>query len=179
MMHIMKIALLLILLLIAWIGWRAWQTGPVPEVDSAAPDFKLPDQHGKQHTLPDYAGRWLVLYFYPRDDTPGCTREACSFRDGLAKLQAAGAHVVGVSVDSQESHQQFAAKYKLPFTLLADPDGNTVRQYGALIDWKLFRLAKRKTFLISPDGRIHRVFNHVDPNSHADEILAVLTGIAQ
>lgn len=175
----MKLALLLILLLIVWIGWRAWQTGPAPEVGSLAPDFKLPDQQGRLHSLSDHAGHWLVLYFYPKDDTPGCTREACSFRDGLPRLETAGAHVVGVSVDSPESHEQFAAKYALPFPLLADTDGHTARQYGALMDWQIFRLAKRMTFLIGPDGRIHRVFSRVDPNSHADEILAVLAGTAQ
>ncbi len=137
-----------------------------------APDFKLPDQHGKLHSLSDYAGRWLVLYFYPKDDTPGCTREACSFRDDLARLQTAGAEVVGISVDSQESHQQFANKYALTFTLLADMDGNTARHYGALMDWKIFQLATRTTFLIDPVGKIYHVYKHVDPSKHADEILA-------
>lgn len=175
----MKLALLLILPLIGWIGWRAWQTGPLPEIGSAAPDFQLPDQHGKLHALSDYAGRWLVLYFYPKDDTPGCTREACSFRDGLARLESAGASVVGISVDSQESHQQFATKYALPFNLLADVDGNTARHYGALMDWKFLYLAKRTTFLINPSGRIHQVYRHVDPSNHADELLTDLTKAAQ
>jgi peroxiredoxin Q/BCP len=171
----MKIALLLILPLLAWIGWRAWHTGPLPESGTHAPDFRLPDQYGKQHGLSDYAGRWLVLFFYPKDDTPGCTREACAFRDGLAKLQAAGAVVVGVSVDTQASHRKFADKYQLPFTLLADTDGAVARRYGALMDWQVVRMARRMTFLITPAGRLHRIYQHVDPTRHAGEILAELT----
>lgn len=175
----MKIALLLILLLLAWAGWRAWHTGALPATGESAPDFSLPDQHGKLHRLSDYAGRWLVLYFYPRDDTPGCTREACAFRDGLTKLEAAGAAVVGISVDSQDSHRRFAEKYRLPFALLADTDGNVARNYGALMDWKIFRMSKRITFLVSPDGKVRQVYQQVDPDRHADEILAELAKAAQ
>jgi peroxiredoxin Q/BCP len=175
----MKIALLLILPLLAWIIWRGLNTGPLPEVGADAPDFRLADQNGNFHSLPDYAGRWLVLYFYPKDDTPGCTREACAFRDGLAKLQAAGAAVVGVSVDTQESHRKFADKYQLAFPLLADSEGLVTRRYGALMDWQVFRVARRITFLITPAGRIHRVYLKVDPNRHADEILAELPKAAQ
>ena len=170
----MKIALLFILLLLAWIIWRAWQTGPLPSVGERAPDFSLVDQNGRQHALSDYAGRWLVLYFYPKDDTPGCTKEACVFRDGLAGLQAAGAAVIGVSVDTQESHAGFAEKYRLNFPLLADADGGTARRYGSLMDWIVFRMARRNTFLISPEGRIHRIYTKVDPTLHAGEILAEL-----
>ena len=173
------ITILITILIVAWIGWRAWQSGPLPETGSQAPDFRLPDQQGRQHALGDYAGRWLVLYFYPKDDTPGCTREACAFRDGLAKLEAAGAKVAGISVDSPQSHQTFAAKYNLPFTLLADVDGKVARRYGVLMDWKLLRMAKRTTFLIDPAGRIHRIYKQVDPERHADEILADLTRAAR
>ena len=175
----MKIALLLILPLLAWIGWRAWDTGPLPAAGTKAPDFRLPDQHGKLHALSDYAGHWLVLYFYPKDDTPGCTLEACNFRDGLAKLEAAGVSVVGVSTDSQKSHQQFAAKYALPFPLLSDAEGKTARHYGVLMDWKVFRIAKRITFLISPSGAVYRVYKNVDPDSHAAEILEELPKASQ
>jgi peroxiredoxin Q/BCP len=175
----MKLTLLLILPLAAWIGWRAFHTGPLPGPGAAAPDFRLPDQHGKPHGLGDYAGRWLVLYFYPKDNTPGCTREACAFRDGLARLEAAGASVVGVSVDSQASHAGFAEKYRLPFPLLADADGSVSRRYGVLMDWQVFRMARRATFLISPAGRLQRVYARVDPNRHAEEILADLAKPAQ
>lgn len=175
----MKIALLLILPLLGWMGWQALHAGPYPKVGASAPDFALLDQQGRMHRLAEYAGRWLVLYFYPRDDTPGCTREACSFRDGLARLQAAGAVVVGISVDTQESHARFAAKYHLNFPLLADSDGSVARSYGTLMDWKVLRMAKRNTFLISPQGKVRQVFTSVDPTRHADEILLALAGMAQ
>ncbi len=175
----MKIALPLVLLLFAWLVWRAWHIGPRPEAGASAPDFALSDQLGNRHRLSDYAGRWLVLYFYPRDDTPGCTREACAFRDGLAKLQAAGAAVLGVSVDTQASHAGFAEKYHLNFPLLADTDGSVARRYGTLMDWKLLRLARRNTFLINPQGKVWRVYGRVDPTRHADEILADLARAAQ
>jgi peroxiredoxin Q/BCP len=175
----MKIALLLILPLLAWLGWRALHTGPLPEIGAKAPDFRLADQHGQWHALSDYAGRWLVLYFYPRDDTPGCTREACVLRDGLARLHSAGATVVGVSVDEQPSHRIFAEKYQLPFSLLADSDGSVARKYGALMDWEIFRMAKRITFLINPKGEVQWVFTRVDPNRHADEILEKLQEAAK
>lgn len=175
----MKSALLFILLLPAWLIWRTLRTSSVPTAGSGAPDFELPDQHGNVHRLADYAGRWLVLYFYPRNDTPGCTREACAFRDGLARLQAAGAAVVGVSVDTQSSHFKFDEKYHLGFPLLADTKGSAARHYGTLLDWQIFRVAKRSTFLINPQGRIHGVFTHIDPARHADEILAELAKATQ
>lgn len=175
----MLIALLLILLLAAWLGWRAWQTGPLPAPGSCAPDFSLPDQHGARHSLADHAGRWLVLYFYPRNDTPVCTREACAFRDGLAELQSAGAAVVGVSVATQASHARFAAKHHLGFPLLADAEGRVARLYGSLVDWKILRFARRNTFLIDPQGKVQRIFTRVDPARHAEEILAELDRFAQ
>lgn len=120
-----------------------------------------------------------MLYFYPRDDTPGCTREACAFRDGLAKLKAAGAEVLGVSADTRQSHVRFAEKHQLNFPLLADSDGTVARRYGCLMDWKLFRMPRRTTFLIDPAGRIHQVFQRLDPNRHPEEILAELAKTAQ
>jgi peroxiredoxin Q/BCP len=174
-----KTALLLVLLLPAWLLWRAWHTGPVPAAGDSAPDFGLPDQHGNVHRLSDYAGRWLVLYFYPRDDTPGCTREACAFQEGLAKLQSVGAAVVGVSVDTQASHARFAEKYHLGFPLLADSGGSVASHYGTLIDWRVLRVARRITFLIDPQGNIHKTFTRVDPTRHADEILSELAKPAQ
>lgn len=175
----MKIALPLILLVLAWVIWRARHTGPMPVPGAAAPDFRLFDQHGGTHRLSDYAGRWLVLYFYPKDDTPGCTREACVFRDGLAKLEAVGAAVVGVSVDTLASHARFAEKYQLNFPLLADADGTVPRRYGTLMDWLFLRMAKRVTFLVDPKGQVRRVYRRVDPTVHADEIIAALSGSAQ
>jgi len=123
------------------------------------------------HHLRDYAGKWLVLYFYPKDDTPGCTREACSFRDDLLQLQELGATVVGVSVDNAASHAEFARKYQLPFALLADTDGRMADSYGALTRLGPIRIAKRYTFLISPAGIIARTYLSVDTSRHSRQII--------
>jgi peroxiredoxin Q/BCP len=141
---------------------------------SAAPDFSLQDQDGRTHRLSDYAGRWLVLYFYPRDDTPGCTKEACRFRDDIGILGEHGAAVVGVSVDSVGMHADFSRKYQLPFPLLSDPDGKTAAAYDSLLNLGIVRFARRHTFIIAPDGRIAARFDQVDPARHAEEVLRVL-----
>ena len=145
-----------------------------PAEGTAAPAFSLPDQAGKTHTLADYAGRWLVLYFYPKDDTPGCTTEACNFRDDIARIRRLGAEVVGVSVDDVASHADFAAKHKLPFPLLADEGGNVAESYGALRDLMVMKMAKRQTYIIDPNGRIARRYLDVDPKTHAAEVVADL-----
>lgn len=138
-----------------------------------APDFSLYDQHGTTHTLADYAGKWLVLYFYPKDDTPGCTVEACSFRDEREVIARLGnAEVVGVSKDSVESHKAFAAKYGLDFTLLSDPDLSAIKAYNA---WgkKMFGIegVLRKTFIISPKGIIAKEYKRAIPKDHALKII--------
>lgn len=163
-----------LVVIIAWALWRAWQTGPMPQAGSPAPEFTLPDQDGRLRHLSDHVGQWRIVYFYPRDDTPGCTREACNFRDGLVRLQAAGAVVMGISVDDVASHRRFVEKHGLNFPLLADADGAVSRRYGVLMDWKVLRMAKRVTFLIDPHGRIDHVYPHVDPETHAAELLARL-----
>jgi peroxiredoxin Q/BCP len=145
-----------------------------PDEGSAAPGFALPDQDGRTHRLSDFAGRWLVLYFYPRDDTPGCTQEACRFRDDIGVLGDLGAAVVGVSVDSTGSHAGFARKYQLPFPLLSDPDGRMAASYGSLLNLGLVRFARRHTFIIAPDGRIAARFDKVDPARHAEEVARTL-----
>ncbi|MBU0688718.1 MAG: peroxiredoxin [Gammaproteobacteria bacterium] len=143
----------------------------LPKVGDAAPDFELPDQHGVMHGLQQYAGQWLVLYFYPKDDTPGCTQEACAFRDDLRKLTAMGAVVVGISVDDSESHAEFAEKYHLPFPLLADKSGEVAARYGALLDMVVFKVAKRYTFLIDPQGRVAKVYLKVETSRHSTEVI--------
>jgi len=148
--------------------------GESPAVGSQAPEFKLQDQDGAWHNLSDYRGSWLALYFYPRDDTPGCTTEACNFRDSKFAYEAIGAKVVGVSVDDVESHKAFEEKYKLPFTLLADPEGKTCAEYGVLRDYKLAKIAARQTFIIDPDGNIAKHYEDVDPETHSSEVLADL-----
>ncbi len=151
----------------------------VPEAGQAAPEFELPDQQGQVRRLGEWRGKWLVLYFYPKNDTPACTAEACNFRDDWLRLQALGAEVVGISVDTRASHQAFAQKYKLPFALLSDDRGEVATRYGALSDWLLFRFAKRYTFVIDPQGRIARVYRSVDTDKHSAEILADLQQLRQ
>ncbi len=154
----------------------------VPEVGSPAPDFSLPDQHGQLHGLQRYAGRWVLLYFYPRDDTPGCTREACTFRDEYPQLRALGAEVLGISVDDTRSHAKFAEKYRLPFPLLADIKGAVAARYGVLLKFPLLRLTRRYSFLIDPLGIVRRVYDNVDTSRHAAETITdiqQLTGAAR
>ncbi len=143
----------------------------LPRPGQPAPVFNLPDQNGKLHRLADYSSTWVVLYFYPKDDTPGCTREACSFRDDLQQLEKLGAKVIGVSEDDSDSHARFAQKYHLPFPLLADKDGSVANSYGALTNLGLIKFAKRYTFLIDPQGKIAKVYEKVDTSRHSQEIV--------
>jgi peroxiredoxin Q/BCP len=146
---------------------------------SVAPDFALQDQDGKTHRLGDYAGRWLVLYFYPRDDTPVCTQEACRFRDDIGVLGNLDAAIVGISLDDIRSHADFARKHRLPFALLSDPDGRTAAAYDSLLNLGVVRFARRHTFIVSPDGRIAARFDKVDPATHAQDVIRVLRSLQQ
>jgi peroxiredoxin Q/BCP len=139
-----------------------------------APEFKLQDQTGKWHTLADHRGQWLVMYFYPKDDTPGCTAQACLFRDHVFKIRAAGAEVLGVSLDDVGSHKAFAEKYQLPFPLLADVTHDTARAYGVLTKHGDTEYAKRETFVIDPQGKVAKHYIGVDPKKNATEVLADL-----
>ena len=150
---------------------RIVQAGETPRAGQAAPEFKLPDQNGKLHQLKDYTGTWLVLYFYPKDDTPGCTQEACAFRDDLVQLTALGAKVVGVSLDDSSSHAAFAQKYHLPFPLLAGKDTDVATRYGVLLNLGIYKVAKRYTFLINPRGIINKVYDSVETSRHSKEII--------
>jgi len=137
-----------------------------------APDFTLADQEGKTHSLSDYKGQWLVLYFYPKDDTPGCTTEACSFRDARDELAALGAQIVGISKDEASSHERFKAKYSLNFTLLSDADGSVIESYGAWGPKMFGKLGiQRKTFIIDPDGQVVKVYGRVTPQGHGDKVI--------
>lgn len=149
----------------------------IPQVGAAAPPFSLPDQDNRLRRLEDFRGKWVVLYFYPKDDTPGCTTEACSFRDDLHQLTGLGAQVLGVSVDDIASHAAFARKYHLPFPLLADEDAAVAKAYGAFSDWLVMKFAKRYTFLIDPRGRIAKVYLDVDTSRHSAQIIADLKGL--
>ncbi len=146
--------------------------GEPPAAGSDAPSFKLQDQYAEWHSLEDYRGQWLAVYFYPKDGTPGCTTEACNFRDNIYAFKAIGAAVVGVSVDDVASHKKFSDKYKLPFTILADDNGDMSRAYGVLRDYKLLKLASRQSFLINPEGKIAKHYDDVDPDEHTAIVLA-------
>jgi thioredoxin-dependent peroxiredoxin len=143
-------------------------------VGAKAPDFRLQDQNGKWHSLAEHNGQWIVLYFYPKDQTPGCTTQACSFRDNIFAFEEAGAMVLGVSLDDVKSHEAFAAKYGLPFPILADTGGEVAQAYDVLNQIGPMKLAKRETFLIAPDGTIARHYPKVTPATHTAEVLADL-----
>lgn len=132
-----------------------------------AKNFKLPDQNGDVHTLSKYKGKWVVVYFYPKDDTPGCTIEACKFRDSLNKLQMLGVVILGISKDSVTSHKKFAEKYHLNFPILSDESKETINAYDA---WGLLGTL-RKSFLVAPSGDIKKVYENVNPTIHAGQIL--------
>ena len=139
-----------------------------------APEFELPDQNGQLHSLEDYRDRWVVLYFYPKDQTPGCTTEACEFRDNIFAFRDLNAQILGVSLDDVGSHKKFADKYRLPFPLLADPEGTTADAYGVKTRMFGMKVAKRQTFLIDPDGNIAKHYESVKPATHSAEVLVDL-----
>ncbi len=145
------------------------------EAGDAAPDFRLQDQNGKWHALEDFKGQWVALYFYPKNDTPGCTTEACAFRDDIFKFKKMGVKIVGVSLDDVESHAQFAEKYSLPFTLLSDADAKMAKAYGVLRSIGPVKMARRQTFLIDPEGQIARHYARVNPDNHSAEVLTDLS----
>jgi len=151
--------------------------GDPPALGDPAPDFRLQDQNGEWHALSDYRGGWLTIYFYPKDDTPGCTTEACNFRDNIHLFEAIGAHLVGISVDDVESHADFSSKYKLPFTLLADTGGEVSNSYGVLRDFKLTKIASRQSFIVGPDGAIMKHYEDVNPETHTQEVLEDLQSL--
>ena len=145
-----------------------------PAVGEAAPDFRLQDQNNEWHELADYSGKWVVLYFYPKADTPGCTTEACEFRDNIFAFEDMGAAVVGVSLDDVESQAAFAEKYSLPFPLLSDAKQEVATKYGVLTSFGNMTVASRQTFLINPDGKIAKHYENVVPEEHSSEVLAAL-----
>lgn len=146
--------------------------------NTMAPDFSLPDEQGVMHSLSEFRGKPVVLYFYPKDDTPGCTTEACNFRDDYSEYEQAGAIIIGVSPDASKSHMKFKTKYALPFLLLADADHQVCELFGVWGRKKFmgreFDGVFRTTFLIDPEGKIKRVFENVKPAEHSKEVLAAL-----
>jgi peroxiredoxin Q/BCP len=160
----------LALLAVRWAG-----RGETPAIGAAAPAFDLPDATQRHHRLADYRGRWLVLYFYPKDATPTCTAEACNLRDGYAEFRARDVALVGISLDDAASHAQFAQRHGLPFPLLSDRYAEVARAYGSVWDFGVLRIAKRHTFLIDPAGRVAKAYLKIDAARHAQEILSDLT----
>ena len=146
-------------------------------VGDTAPEFELLDQTGQLHSLEDYRDQWVVLYFYPKDGTPGCTTEACEFRDNILAFKSINAQVLGVSLDDVESHQKFAEHHSLPFPLLADVEGKASEAYGVKTRMFGMIMAKRQTFLISPDGKIAKHYVKVKPAEHSTQVLADLKAL--
>lgn len=144
-----------------------------------APGFELIDQYRNLHRLSDYAGKWVVLYFYPKDDTPGCTTEACNFRDDIFKIRALNAEVLGVSLDSRESHARFAEKHGLPFALLSDAEKEVTEKYGCMMSIGPLKYARRHTFIINPEGKLAKIYRKVKPKQHSAEVIADLTSLTK
>jgi thioredoxin-dependent peroxiredoxin len=154
----------------------------IPKAGDPAPAFKLQDQTGAWRSLEDYRGKWVVLYFYPKDNTPGCTTQACELRDDIFAFRRANAVILGVSVDAVDSKEAFAKEHSLPFPVLSDDKTTVTKAYGSLTSYpqyKLFDIARRDTFIIDPQGRIARRFDNVNPDGHSKMVLAELTKLQQ
>ncbi len=173
----LKILLVLAVALVVTVVWRVKQQPPLLPVGTEAPDFALPDQSGELQYLRSLRGSWVVLYFYPKDDTPGCTSEACLFRAQSKPLADLNIKVLGVSYDDVASHAAFAAKYKLGFTLLSDEKGAVVKAYHA--QGVLPKMAQRVSYLIDPKGVIRKTYSKVEPDQHATEIHADVLALSQ
>jgi len=141
------------------------------QVGNKAPNFNLQDQELNYHSLSDYLGSWVVLYFYPKDDTPGCTTQACSIRDAQKQIISTKAVIFGISLDSVESHKRFSNKYQLPFSILSDPKGLVSDSYDSLRNLLFFKVAKRNTFIVDPSGNIAKTYIDVDPKRHTQMII--------
>ena len=158
----------------AVVGVRAADEPTMPSAGQMAPTFTLPSQDGSPVSLDSFHGKWVVLYFYPKDMTPGCTIEAHNFQRDQPKFDAANAVILGVSVDTVDSHKQFCTKDNLTFHLLADPEHKVVDEYGSLGHFGTMTIANRNTFLIDPQGKIVKVWTKVDPQHHSEEVLAAI-----
>ena len=168
------IALLILLVFVALVLMSRSNASEAIVVGTPAPEFELPDQTGQLHSLEDYRDQWVVLYFYPKDETPGCTTEACEFRDSIFEFRQINAQILGVSFDDVESHLKFAENHQLPFPLLADTEGKAAEAYGVKTRMFGMTVAKRQTFLIDPAGNIAKHYEKVKPATHSEEVLADL-----
>ncbi|HEU4795390.1 MAG TPA: peroxiredoxin [Pyrinomonadaceae bacterium] len=173
-----KYAFLLAFVVVAVLACnRASAINELPAVGAPAPTFNLVNNEGKQVNLNEFKGKWVVLYFYPKDFTAGCTLQARNFQRDLAKYDAANAVILGVSVDSAESHKDFCAKEGLNFKLLSDPEGKVSQEYGSVMEYNGAKLSARNTFIIDPQGKIAKVFEKVKVGGHSDEVLAALASL--
>ena len=167
--------LFLAVLAAAMVAHAAPDAPAVPAAGSPAPDFSLTTNEGHAESLKDFRGKWVVLYFYPKDFTGGCTLEAHNFQRDLAKYEQAHAVILGVSVDTAESHKQFCAKEGLSFKLFSDPDAKVSTQYGSVMEYNGAKLSARNTFIVNPEGKIAKVFTKVNPSAHSEEVLSALS----
>jgi len=172
-----KLFLLLCIVIICATAALALVVAEAPAVGSSAPEFALTTNEGNQAALKDFRGEWVVLYFYPKDFTGGCTLEAHNFQTDLSKYQALNAVILGVSVDTAESHKSFCAKEGLAFKLLSDADTKVSEAYGSLMDYNGTKLSARNTFIIDPQGKVAKVFLKVSPGGHSAEVLGALASL--
>jgi len=174
-MRLRMVCLFVSLIIVALVGPSLFAFAETtPAVGTIAPEFTLGSQDGTQVSLKDYRGKWVIVYFYPKDQTPGCTIEAHNFQRDQPQYAQRNAVVVGVSVDTAESHKEFCAKEGLNFKLLADTEHKVVKEYGSTMNYKGSEIAARNTFIVDPQGKIERVYTNVDPNKHSAEVLAAL-----
>ena len=169
--------ILFVVLALAVAPWWSTADAEPPAVGANAPDFSLTTNEGTPASLKEYKGKWVVLYFYPKDFTSGCTLEARNFQSDMAKYEQINAVILGVSIDSAESHKDFCAKEGLGFKLLSDPGAQVSTQYGSVMEYNGATLSARNTFLIAPDGKIAQVFTGVKPSGHSEEVLAALADL--
>ena len=149
----------------------------VIEIDHKAPEFSLLDSYQKRHALFDYRGQWLVLFFYPKDNTPGCTIEACQFKNDYADILAMNTTILGINTDNNESHRYFINKHQLPFPLLSDETGAICKQYGTLFKLGPIKFCKRHSFIIDPDGNIAKIYRKVKPAQHSQQVITDLKAL--
>ncbi len=157
--------------------WADAYTDTQPAVGDSAPSFKLQDQNGDWHTLGDYKGKYVVLFFYPKDGTPGCTTEACNFRDNIFAFDDLNTQILGISLDDVDSHKEFSEKYSLPYPILADVEKESAVDYGVLGKFMMMTITKRESFIIDPDGLIVKHYKNVDPDKHTDEVIEELKSL--
>jgi peroxiredoxin Q/BCP len=166
--------IVLVVVVLAGVAWKVANAGPVPAVGTAAPDFSLPSQDTPEVSLKDFRGKWVVLYFYPKDMTTGCTIEAHNFQRDQPEYTKKDAVILGVSVDSVDSHKQFCTKETLTFKLLSDSTHQVAKAYGSVMNFGVTEVAARNTFIIDPQGKIVKNYTSVNPNKHSEEVLAAL-----